>query len=373
MLHALAAGFYVLLYGTVVALAFAAAWFADEGSAGVDWLPDWIPGWALAFWCAFTALFLVLAQLGVGRRRAAGRPLTREEAPRLFDLLDDVGERVGVGTISTVRLKPAPLMAAARVLRPGRFVVTERRALVLGVPLLRLLSVEQLRGAVAHELAHLARGDVRRGRVVNAASRRIALMRAVLERRRGAVAWPLTYLNPVWWGLVTYGSLLRRGAAVIRRRQESRADGLAACVVGASAYADALVRIACVGIAFRRLAPGMLVRAAEEKRSIGNFFEEFASGFNGLSEGALAGLVRDALATHGEEGSDHPPLRDRLEDLGVERAELVEAGDVCGELVPELSTIEAEMTPLVLRGLMLGMGAQIRRRRERREAVLTRS
>jgi len=41
--------------------------------------------------------------------------------------------------------------------------------------------------------------------------------------------------------------------------------------------------------------------------------------------------------------------------------------------VPGLDAIEREMTPLVLRGLMLGMGREIRRRRERREAAVTRA
>lgn len=365
LLHALAAGFYVTLYGLVATLAFAASWFLAGGADDV--VP--VPGWALACWCAFTALFLVLAQVGVGRRRAAGRPLEREEAPGLFALLDDVGERIGVGAISAVRLKPAPLMAAARVLRPGRFAVTERRALVIGLPLLRLLSEEQMRAAVAHELAHLAGGDVQRGRIVNAAWRRIALMRAVLERGSGVLRWSLTYVNPVWWYLVLYGALLRGGAAYIRRRQESRADGLAARVVGREAYASALVHVACVGVAFRRLSPGLLVRAEQDGRPLTNFYEAFAAAYGELSDGGRRALVRDALATHDTDRADHPPLRERLDELDAAPPALAPEPGSCEALVPALPALEEELTPLVVRGLELGLRGALARRRERRAAA----
>ena len=52
-----------------------------------------------------------------------------------------------------VRVKPSPLTGVTRVRRPGRFLVSERRALVLGLPLVRALTVAELRAVVAHELA----------------------------------------------------------------------------------------------------------------------------------------------------------------------------------------------------------------------------
>jgi len=382
LLRTLAGGFYVTLWSFVVALAFTAAWFVYEQSGGLGPMP----GWAVSAWCAFTALFLVVSQFGGRPRRAAGRPLERGAAPELFQMLDEVGEQLGVGTISAVRLKPAPMMAAARVLRPGRFIVTERRALVIGVPLLRALSVEELRAAVAHELAHLAGGDVRRGRIVNKASRRIALMRRALERGRGPARVLLTWGNPVWWYLAAYGAVLRRGAAAIRRRQESRADALAAGVVGADLYARTLLRVATVSLSFRRLAPGLLLRASEAGHTIDNFFADFARALAELSPTNRRRVERDAIAAQDGEALDHPPLRERLADLGVRGvpssdADVAPGGDgsesgseraedgrtsTCAALIPGLEDVEREMTPLVVRGLMLGLAGELQRRRERR-------
>ncbi len=366
VLQVLAGGFYATLWTLIVALAATSVWFLDERSGGVGPLP----GWGVSAWCAFTALFLILAQFGERSYRAAGRPLERCDAPDLFAMLDEIGERMGVGSIAAVRLKPAPMMAAARVRRPGRFIVTERRALVIGVPLLRTLSIDEMRAAVAHELAHLLGGDVRRGRIVHQASRRIALMKRVLERGRGPARALLTWVNPVWWYLVAYGTLLRRGASTIRRRQEARADSLAAAAVGAETYARTLVRVATVGLSFRRLAPGLLLRATETERRIENFFADFARALADLSATNRQRVERDAIAAHDGDAGDHPPLRERLADLGVRGA--VDTSDDtprCATLVPTLGDVEREMTPLVVRGLMLGLGAELQRRRERRAAL----
>ena len=181
----------------------------------------------------------------------------------------------------------------------------------------------------------------------------------------------LTWLNPVWWYLAAYGALLRRGASVIRRRQEARADALAARAVGADVYARTLVHVATVGLAFRRLAPGLLLRASESGESIDNFFAEFDGALSGLSPTNRQRVERDALAAHDEDASDHPPLRARLADLGARGTERNADEPSCATLVPApvLDEIEREMTPLVVRGLMLGLASELRRRRERRAAA----
>ncbi len=365
-LHALAVGFYATSWAAAALLAYGAAQFLGPWRAGLGR----VPGWAVAAWCALNALFLVLGLFGRPKRRAAGRALRREEAPALFDLIDATAARVGVGAVSELRLKPAPVMAAARVLRPGRFVVSERRALVVGVPLLRALSVDEFRAAVAHELAHLAAGDVQRGRIVGAAARRIAVMRTVLARPPLPAALFLRWANPVWWYVRAYGALLARGAARIRRVQESHADALAAEAAGATCYAATLLEVAATELAFRRLAPGIVVRSVERGAAPANFFADLAAAHAALGPDARRRLAREVLDVHDEDATGHPPLRLRLAALGVHPA-VREAPPTraAAELVPALERIEGELTPLALRGLALGMADEIRRRRARRDTA----
>ncbi len=361
--YVLAGGFYVTLWGLVCALSFGAFWVVvvDHGPVlGVPW-------WATGAWCGFSALFLVLAQTLEVMRRGGGRPLGREEGPGLFDLIDEVRANLDVAPVREVRLKPAPTIGVTRVWRRHRYFVRESKLLVVGLPLLRALTVDELRAALAHELAHFAGGDVRRARIVNAAWGRIALMRRVL-RRGGPL---LTWGNPLWWYLAAYQALLVRVAGAVRRLQEARADSLAATVTDPVRYARALVKLAALGLSFRRFAPGLLIRAGREGRPVENLFIELQEFIDGMEPRQRRRIVREVLQEEGSAGDDHPPLRERLASLGVARLPQAKSGvDVrpAADLFTDLGAIEREVTPLAVRGLILGFRKRLRRRRDRAEA-----
>ncbi len=352
--NSVAVGTYVLIWGSAACLAFTAYWLtfvAPEPILGV-------PPWGVAWWAFFTSAFLVLAQSLEGVRRRGGRPLPRVEAPGLYALLEEVSAAVGVTTVRHVRVKPAPVLGVARAFVPQKFFVRERRVLVIGLPILRALSVEELRSALCHEFAHFAGGDVRRAAVVNAAGRRLAIMLGVL-RRGGAF---LTWLNPLWWVLTLYRRLLNRAASAVRRLQESRADALAARVSGVGVYAATLVRLAALDLSFRRFAPGVLVRARREGRTVDNFYRELHETLEAMAPPQRRRVVRDVLAEDGGDGA-HPPLRERLAALGVTRPPRRERGaDPASELVADLDALECELTPLAVRGVLLGFRKQLKRR-----------
>ena len=113
-----------------------------------------------------------------------GPVLARVDAPLLFATIDTVGRRLGVKPPGQVRLTYLPCCG---VVAWGR-----SRALIIGLPLFRVLTQGELRAIVAHELAHLARGDatargpvgpVRRGAGAGAGARPAATPRAA--RRLG--------------------------------------------------------------------------------------------------------------------------------------------------------------------------------------------
>ena len=80
-----------------------------------------------------------------------GPVLARVDAPLLFSTIDTVGRRLGVKPPGQVRLTYLPCCG---VVAWGR-----SRAFLIGLPLFRVLTQGELRAIVAHELAHLARGD----------------------------------------------------------------------------------------------------------------------------------------------------------------------------------------------------------------------
>jgi len=100
------------------------------------------------------ALGYLSYQYGTARMLDAldARRLPRERAPALYGRLDELADRMGVGT---------PTVAVARMEMPNALAVGGGRdgVVVLDGRLFRLLDAEELEGILAHELAHLENRD----------------------------------------------------------------------------------------------------------------------------------------------------------------------------------------------------------------------
>ena len=106
----------------------------------------------------------------------------------------------------------------AAVLEVGR----RRRVMIVGLPLLHLVTERGLRGVIAHELGHYAGGDTRLGpwiyrtreAIVRTDRRSSATRTATIAGRRPPSAQPF-----IW-----YGKAFLRITNAISRRQEFAAD-----------------------------------------------------------------------------------------------------------------------------------------------------
>lgn len=114
-----------------------------------------------------------------------------------------------------------------------------RRHMGLGLPLLQVLTVDQLRGVIGHELGHYAGGDTRVSALVH---------------RAGATVWRTSeHLGPqTWLGrlFAAYARLYARVSLRVRRRQELRADEGSVCVVGQETHVSALVEVRAAAAAW---------------------------------------------------------------------------------------------------------------------------
>ncbi|WP_337175834.1 M48 family metallopeptidase [Paludisphaera sp.] len=219
-----------------------------------------------------------------------GPVLSRVDAPLLFDAVDVVSRRLGVAPPGQVRLSYLPCCG---VVAWGR-----SRALLVGLPLLRILTRAEMRAVLAHELAHLARGDAtraaRRARFVE------GLERAV-ERRGGRLRGPLGawaryclreaswLIRPVAWGL------------------EARADRSAALVAGGGAACSALVKTAMVQPLFREVLAFYDPETVDD-----NLYAFFRAFWFRLPEEIRSAMRLKVLAGGGPTDPAHPPLADRL-------------------------------------------------------------
>src|SRR5262245_60246376 len=252
------------------------------------WLRDEVSGWGG-----------VLATLGgvhvVTETRDPdadlGPVLARSDAPLLFSAVDEVARRLGVKPPGQIRLTYLPCCGV---------VAWERsRALILGLPLLRVLTLAELRAILAHELAHLARGDATRAA---RSVRFVEGLRQALDHSAGRERGPLGYLARTCyrWSARLIGP--------VARGQESRADRSAAAIAGGSAAASALVKVALVQPLFREV----LEHYDPGDPDAPNLYAFFRTFWYRLPADLHTAMRLQVLTSPGNNDPAHPPLPDRL-------------------------------------------------------------
>lgn len=221
-----------------------------------------------------------------------GPILRRVDAPTLFEEVTEVARRLSVRPPEEIRLAFLPCCGVVAWKRS--------RALLLGLPLLHVLTIAELRAILAHELAHLARGDA----TWSAGSLRFVegLGRA-LDDPAGRSWGPLRLWARVFRGLAV--SLV----GPISRGQEARADRASANIAGGRVAASALIKVAMVQPLFREV----LSQHDPDRALASNLYASFRALWARLP-GSLLETMRLRLLTFNHESGDspHPPLPDRV-------------------------------------------------------------
>ena len=256
------------------------------------WLRDEIDGWSDVVGALGGVWFAVETN---DPDSDLGPVLARVDAPLLFSTIEKVGRRLGVKPPSQVRLTYLPCCG---VVAWGR-----SRALLIGLPLFRVLTQGELRAIVGHELAHLARGDAT---AAARSARFVEALEQAVERNgrrvRGPLgAWARFCLREASWLIEP-----------VARGQEARADRFAAAIAGGSAAASALVKVAVVQPLFRE------VLAAYDPNDSGdlNLYAFFRAFWYRLPADVHTAMRLSVLTSrHGNHDPAHPPLPDRIASL----------------------------------------------------------
>jgi Zn-dependent protease with chaperone function len=172
-------------------------------------------------------------------RSPDGVPLSRERAPRLHAVVEELRRRVQAPRVHRILVTGICNASALQLPRFGIF--WPRNTLSIGYPLLVSLSPEQLQAVIAHELGHLSAAH---GRIIRWIYRaRVSWMRLVerLSARRAAPVY-------VYWLSRWYLSRLHAHSAELARAQELLADRCAAAIAGRNPAAAALVILQVGGL-----------------------------------------------------------------------------------------------------------------------------
>jgi Zn-dependent protease with chaperone function len=262
---------------------------------------------------------------------APGPALDPARHPRLFRELNQIAQSTNQAMPVEVYLIPD---VNAWVSQRGGFMgFGSRRVMGLGLPLLSMLHVPELRAVLAHEFGHYYGGDVKLGPWIY--KTRQALIRTVMSLGDSAIS------KPFQW----YGNLFFRLTHKVSRRQELQADALAASVAGAPALAGGLRAVHRASIAFR---PYWSTEVSPVLSA--GFLPPLAGGFDQfVKEPRVAEQVDKAMQEE-EKGGEHnpydthPSLRARLAAIGnPPPAAAGDGGSFAIELLDDVKGLEQQL------------------------------
>jgi Zn-dependent protease with chaperone function len=192
--------------------------------------------------------------------------------------------------------------------RGGLMGFGSRPVMGLGLSLLQLLTVAQLRAVLAHEFGHFHGGDTRLAPWVYKTRAAIGRTLAGLGERAKLVHIPFE----------VYGNFFLRVTHAVSRRQELNADAMAARVEGVRALAEGLKIVHGAAPAFAaywqtEVAP---LLQAGVLPPIGDGLGRFVAA-GGVSESIKETIESDIREGRSDPYDTHPPLRERLEALGA--------------------------------------------------------
>jgi len=224
-----------------------------------------------------------------------GPVLARVDAPLLFSTIDTVGRRLGVKPPGQIRLTYLPCCG---VVAWGR-----SRAMIIGLPLFRVLTQGELRAIVAHELAHLARGDATRAAK---SARFVEALALAVERSQNRIRGPLGA-----WARFCLAEASRL-IEPVARGQEARADRCSASLAGGRTSASALVKVAVLQPLFREV----LAAYDPQESDLNNLYAFFRAFWFRLPAEVHTAMRLTVLTTSsGANDPAHPPLPDRIAAL----------------------------------------------------------
>jgi heat shock protein HtpX len=250
------------------------------------------------------------------RFKAPGPLLERTAHPRLFAELNGIAQSLNEPMPAEVYLIGDVNAWVAD--RGGMMGFGSRRVMGLGLPLLSILTVAQFRAVLAHEFAHYYGGDTRLGPWVY--KTKMALVRTaqnVGALGRIARQWILYLMYLIVTKILQgYFIVFFRAMNLVSRRQEYRADELAALVTGPADLAEGLRLIHKASLAWApywhsEVAP---LLGGGNIPQIGQGFLQFVQA-KGVAQVVERELQKEIAEGKGDPYDTHPPLRDRIAAL----------------------------------------------------------
>lgn len=276
--------------------------------------------------------------------RKSGNPggieVTADDEPVLYDFLHRLADEIGAPKPHRVFITPEVNAAVFYDLSLLNLIFPSKKNLIVGLGLVNVLNLGELKAVLAHEFGHFAQKSMAVGRWVYVAQQIIAHMVATrdwldsvvrfISRIDIRVAWIGWILALIIWSIRslmdTLFSIVILAERALSREMEFNADLVAVSVTGSDALVNALHKLQAADEAWQTTLDVVGQEASNGKR-IGDLFEaqreavaSIARVIDDETYGAVPEPTGDAsehrvfseqMATPPQMWSTHPPNRDR--------------------------------------------------------------
>lgn len=270
---------------------------------------------------AFFAAALVKA-LRLRSHKPGGVHVSARDVPNLYRYLDELERLTGARRPSAVILDDSCNAGVIRVPGPGP-AIPERFYLLLGVPMLMALSVDEFRSVLAHEYAHMSRSEERFAAWVYATRARWLALADAFRTREGIGAAIVDRL------FSAYADYFAAYSFPLARENEFHADAFAARLTGTEPVAASLARLEVVNVYLSsEFWPAIVRRADQESIDEVSPFSDLADRLaRGAPYAKAAGEVNGAVSAVTRPWDTHPSLPDRLDALGTRAPRLCQPSE----------------------------------------------
>ncbi|MFM0009172.1 M48 family metallopeptidase [Paraburkholderia sediminicola] len=268
--------------------------------------------------------------------------LSRDEQPELYAFVDDIAKRLNAKPPKNIvaGIEPNFFVTVSQVNLFGQNHTLTNETLFLSLAMMRLFSKQEFAAVIGHELGHFRGDDTTYSIRFAPTYARLGKAWAAMSIQSGGAA-DLARL-PALVMLGTCWNVFASAERTIGRERELLADKARAEASDAPSLARALAKISTHAVQW-----GHLTRAHIDQLAEGRTFTNLSTTFEDGCRTALGTMdwkaARDALgsSTQAHPVDTHPPLSQRLDNLGTSLDEL----DVSDIALPVEASIELVCQP----------------------------
>ena len=252
-------------------------------------------------------LWMTLKALRIKMDPPLGTEINAQQAPEIFELVANLNDQLGAPHFHHVLITDNLNAGVVQVPRLG-ILGWPKNYLLIGLPLMKSLTVEQLKAVIAHELVHLAKGHARLSNWIYRQRLRWSRLLNALESRESEGSFLFKpFLN---W----FAPYFNAYSFPMARAQEYEADAISARITSPQAAAEALTSTQVISHYLEEQYWPKIYKQADEVPTpdFAPYRELSRSLAAELDEPTVRAWLNQAMARPTNLEDTHPALCDRL-------------------------------------------------------------